>query len=70
MSLTEEQQQELSEFYWDTDVSTKELQNYFMLSNPVHKHILPLKSGVECPNCGHPMFFKVALLPEQIKEKS
>ena len=58
MSLTEEQQQELSEFYWDTDISVKELQNYFMLPSAVHRHILPLKSGVECPNCGHPMFFK------------
>jgi hypothetical protein len=43
--------EELSEFYWETDVSTKELQDYFGLSKPVHRYIIPLAAGEECPNC-------------------
>jgi hypothetical protein len=49
--LTRLQTEELSEFYWDTDVSTKELQAYFGLSRAVHRYINPLASGAECPNC-------------------
>jgi hypothetical protein len=49
--LTSQQVEELSEFYWDTDVSTKELQDYFGLSKPVHRYINPLAAGEECPNC-------------------
>ena len=58
MNLTKEQLEELSEFYWETDISTKELQNHFKLPSAIHRYILPLKSGTECPNCGHPMVFK------------
>lgn len=58
MTLTTEQRQELSEFYWNTDISTKELKNHFKFSGVAHRHILPLNSGSKCPNCGHPMFFK------------
>ena len=49
--LTRQQVEELSEFYWDTDVSTKDLQEYFGLSRAVHRYINPLASGEECPNC-------------------
>src|SRR5215218_3237682 len=49
--LNHQQVEELSEFYWDTDVSTKELQDYFGLSKPVHRYINPLAAGEECPNC-------------------
>ena len=31
MNLTKEQLEELSEFYWETDISTKELQSHFKL---------------------------------------
>jgi len=49
--ISSQQVEELSEFYWDTDVSTKELQDYFGLSRPVHRYINPLAAGEECPNC-------------------
>ena len=49
--LTRHQVEELNEFYWDTDVSTKELQDYFGLSRAVHRYVNPLASGEECPNC-------------------
>ena len=51
MELTRQQVAELSEFYWDTDVSTKELQDYFGLPRAVHRYINPLAAGEECPNC-------------------
>jgi len=51
LELTRQQIDELSEFYWDTDVSTKELKDYFGLSKPVHRYITPLATGEECPNC-------------------
>lgn len=51
MDLTRQQIDELGEFYWDTDVSTKELKDHFGLSNPVHRYIAPLVTGEECPNC-------------------
>ena len=57
MNLTEEQRKDLNEFYWETDMSTKELKDHFKLSGGVHKHVQPLRSGAECPNCQHPMFF-------------
>ena len=49
--ISRQQLEELSEFYWDTDVSTKDLQEYFELSKPVHRYINPLAAGEECPNC-------------------
>ena len=49
--LTRHEVEELTEFYWDTDVSTMELQDHFGLSGPVHRHIAPLAAGEECPNC-------------------
>jgi hypothetical protein len=49
--LTSQQVEELSEFYWDTDVSTKELQNYYGLSKPVHRYVTPRAADEECPNC-------------------
>ena len=58
MNLTKEQLEELSEFYWETDISTKELQNHFKLPSGIHRYVLPLKSGTECPNCRQPMVFK------------
>ena len=51
LELSRQQIDELSEFYWDTDVSTKELKDYFGLSKPVHRYITPLVTGEECPNC-------------------
>ena len=58
MNLTKEQLEELSEFYWETDISTKELQNYFKLPSGIHRYVLPLKSGTDCLNCGQSMVFK------------
>jgi hypothetical protein len=49
--LTRQEVEELSEFYWETDISTKELQDYFGLSKSVHRYIIPLAAGEECPNC-------------------
>jgi hypothetical protein len=51
MELSRQQIDELNEFYWDTDVSTKELKDYFGISKPVHRYITPLVTGEECPNC-------------------
>jgi DnaD/phage-associated family protein len=51
LELTRQQLDELSEFYWDTDVSTKELKDHFGLSKPVHHYITPLATDERCPNC-------------------
>jgi 5-methylcytosine-specific restriction endonuclease McrA len=40
MELSRQQIDELNEFYWDTDVSTKELKDYFGISKPVHRYSL------------------------------
>lgn len=57
MDLTGQQLDELGEFYWDTDVSTKELKDHFGLSKPVHRYIAPLVTGEECPNCAAPLVY-------------
>ncbi len=51
MELTPQQIDELSEFYWDTDLSITELEDYFGLMKPVHEYTLPLITGEECLNC-------------------
>lgn len=58
MELTLEQQQELDELYWQTDISTRELQRYFGLSKAVHTFVTPLLTGVPCPNCGAQLVYK------------
>jgi hypothetical protein len=48
--LTHQQVEELSQIYWDTDVSTKELQDHFGLLRAVHRYITPFTTGENCPN--------------------
>jgi hypothetical protein len=51
LDLSGQRIDELSEFYWDKDVSTKELKDYFGISKPVHRYITPLAAREECSNC-------------------
>lgn len=58
MTLSPQQQQELDEFYWETDISTVELQQHFGLAKGVHLFVSPLPTGVECPNCGSILVYR------------
>jgi len=58
MELTAEQQRELDEFYWETDISTHELQEHFGLSKAVHFFASPLPTTATCPNCGSQLVYR------------
>jgi hypothetical protein len=58
MELNSEQIKELSEFYWETDISTSELQKHFGLPKPAHRYIVPFVTDVECPNCSEKLVYK------------
>lgn len=58
MDISSEQLEELNEFYWETDISTKELQAHFGLPKPVHVFISPLAINEECPNCSALLSYK------------
>lgn len=58
MELSSQQIAELSEFYWETDIATVELQKHFGLPKPVHLYISPYITDVECPNCFENLVFK------------
>ena len=49
MELSRQQIDELNEFYWDTDVSTKELKDSFGISKPVHRYITPWLQARNAP---------------------
>jgi hypothetical protein len=67
LELTRQQVAELSEFYWDTDVSTKELQDYFGLPRAVHRYINPLAAGEECPNCSAVLYTRPGAPETEVK---
>ena len=50
MELSLAKRKQLSELYWNNDVSTKELQQYYGLSKPVHLFLGPLPTDESCPN--------------------
>lgn len=50
--LGAEKQRELDEFYWQTDVSTADLEKYYGLPKAVHNFVTPAVTDVVCPNCG------------------
>lgn len=57
--LTDEQQRELDEFYWQTNTSVVELQEHFGIPRGrVHQFVRPLPAEAECPNCQGELAFK------------
>ena len=57
MELSLAKRKQLSELYWNNDVSTKELQQYYRLSKPVHLFLGPLPTDESCPNCGEKLVY-------------
>ena len=57
MELSLDERKELSEFYWDTDMSTKELRQYYKLSESVHRFITPFVTDDPCPSCGEKLVY-------------
>lgn len=58
MEITDAQKLELSEFYWETDLSTAEIQRYFSLKKPVNQYVTPLTTEEACPNCSSTMVYR------------
>lgn len=63
------QQQELSQFYWETDVSTSELKKHYDLTKPVHHYIAPLPTGSLCPSCGGVLVFRSRAKRQALEEE-
>ena len=57
MELSLDERKELSEFYWDTDMSTKELQQHYKLSKFVRSFITPFVTDDPCPSCGEKLVY-------------
>jgi len=55
--LSEEQQKELNEFYWDTNISTTEIAAHFGVKS-VSSFVIPRPSEDRCPNCGGILVYK------------
>ena len=57
MELSLDERKELSEFYWDTDMSTKELEQHYKLPKPVRSFITPFVTEDPCPSCGEKLVY-------------
>lgn len=55
--LTSEQHKELSEFYWDSKIPIKEIQELYNSRN-IYDLITPVFSGTICPNCFVQLMYK------------
>lgn len=58
MELSEQQQKEVDEFYWETDISTVEIQKYFGLKKSIHQFVTPHLTDSKCPNCGSILVYR------------
>jgi tetratricopeptide (TPR) repeat protein len=56
--LTAGRQRELDDFYWQTNISTAELKDYFDLPKAVHFYVTPLLSDTICPTCDWRLVYK------------
>ncbi len=60
--LTEEQLHTLNQLYWESDISTKELQEQYDLkisgSRSLYAFVLPALDGERCPNCTLGLYYK------------